>query len=75
MSNSQNTIKYIKHNKVRIKTDKKREEMTNVLLEFFEEIEEKPTGMRGFMVIDDLHDISIFKFFKLFFRYYVHTWY
>lgn len=57
MSNRQNTIKYVKHNIVRIKTDKKREEMTNVLLEFFEEIE-KPTGMRGFMVIDDLQDLQ-----------------
>jgi heme-degrading monooxygenase HmoA len=58
MLNRQNTIKYVKYNKVRIKTDKKREEMTNVLLEFFEEIEEKPTGMRGFMVIDDMQDLQ-----------------
>jgi hypothetical protein len=35
MSNSQNTIKYVKHNKVRIRTDKKRDEVTNVFLEFF----------------------------------------
>jgi heme-degrading monooxygenase HmoA len=56
MSNSQNTIKYIKHNKVRIKTDKKRDEVTSVLLDFFDEIEEKPMGMKGFMVMDDLQD-------------------
>jgi heme-degrading monooxygenase HmoA len=58
MSNVQNTIKYVKHNKVRIKTDIKREEMTNVLLEFFEEIAEKATGMKGFMVMDDLQDLQ-----------------
>jgi quinol monooxygenase YgiN len=55
MSNSQNVIKYVKYNKVRIKTDKKREEMTKVLLQFFKELE-KPTGMRGFMIMDDLQD-------------------
>jgi hypothetical protein len=54
MSNSQNVIKYVKYNKVRIKTDKKREKMTKVLLEFFEELEEKPPGMRGFMIMDPL---------------------
>ena len=58
MSNSQNMIKYVKHNKVRIKTDTKREEITKVLLEFFEELEEKPTGMRGFMIMDDLQDLQ-----------------
>jgi hypothetical protein len=40
MSNTQNTIKYIKHNKVRIKTGKKRDEVTNVLFEFFEKVGE-----------------------------------
>jgi hypothetical protein len=29
-----------------------------VLLEFFKELEEKPTGMRGFMIIDDLQDLQ-----------------
>jgi hypothetical protein len=57
MSNSQNMIKYVKHNKVRIKTDKKREEITKVLLEFFEELE-KPIGMRGFMIMDDIQDLQ-----------------
>jgi quinol monooxygenase YgiN len=56
MSDSQNTIKYVKHNKIRIKTDKKRDEVTNVLLKFFEKIERKPMGMKGFMVMDDLQD-------------------
>jgi hypothetical protein len=27
-------------------------------LDFFEEIEEKPTGMKGFMVMDDLEDLQ-----------------
>ncbi len=57
MSNSQNVIKYVKYNKVRIKRDKKREEMTKVLLQFFEELE-KPTGMRGYMIMDDLQDLQ-----------------
>jgi hypothetical protein len=57
MSNSQNIIKYVKHNKIRIKTDIKREEITKVLLEFFEEIKEKSTGMKGFMIMDDLQDL------------------
>jgi quinol monooxygenase YgiN len=56
MSDSQNTIKYVKHNKIRIKTDKKRDEVTNVLLKFFEKIERQPIGMKGFMVMDDLQD-------------------
>jgi heme-degrading monooxygenase HmoA len=58
MSNDQNSIKYVKHNKVRIKAGIKREEITKVLLEFFEEIKEKSTGMKGFMVMDDLQDIQ-----------------
>jgi quinol monooxygenase YgiN len=56
MSDNQNTIKYVKHNKIRIKADKKRDEVTNVLLKFFEKIERKPMGMKGFMVMDDLQD-------------------
>ena len=58
MSSAQNMIKYVKHNKVRIKAGVKREEITKILLEFFEEIEEKPTGMKGFMVMDDLEDLQ-----------------
>ena len=56
MSNDQNMIKYVKHNKVRIKADIKREEITKGLLDFFEEIKEKSTGMKGFMVMDELQD-------------------
>jgi len=58
MSTAQNMIKYVKHNKVRIKTGVKREDITKILLEFFEEIEEKPTGMKGFMIMDDLKDLQ-----------------
>jgi hypothetical protein len=57
MSNIRNLTKYVKHNKVRLKADTKREETTNILLKFFGEIEEKATGMKGFMVMDDLQDI------------------
>ncbi len=58
MSSAQNMIKYVKHNRVRIKTGIKREEITEILLEFFEEIKNKSTGMKGFMVMDDLQDIQ-----------------
>ena len=58
MSNDQNAIKYVKHNKVRIKPGIKREEITKLLLEFFEEIKDKSTGMKGFIVMDDLQDIQ-----------------
>ena len=58
MSNDQNVIKYAKHNKVRIKAGIKREEITKMLLDFFEETKEKSTGMKGFMVMDDLQDMQ-----------------
>jgi hypothetical protein len=58
MSNDQNAIKYAKHNKVRIKAGIKREEITRMLLDFFEEIKDRPTGMKGFMIMDDLQDIQ-----------------
>jgi hypothetical protein len=54
MSNDQDAIKYVKHNKVRIKADVNRDEITKMLLEFFEEIKEPSTGMKGFMVMDHL---------------------
>src|SRR5919197_6499963 len=57
MSNDQHAIKYVKHNKVRIKADVNRDEITKMLLEFFEEIKEGSTGMKGFMVMDDLEDL------------------
>ena len=51
------SIRYVKHNKVRIKADVNRDEITKMLLEFFEEIKDKSTGMKGFMVMDDLEDL------------------
>ena len=57
MSFDQNAIRYVKHNKVRIKAGIKREEITKMLLEFFEEIKDKSTGMKGFMIMDDLQDL------------------
>ena len=56
MPNDQNSINYAKLNSVRIKAAIKREEITKMLLEFFEEIKDKSTGMKGFMVMDDLQD-------------------
>ena len=58
MSNDQNMIKYVKHNNVKIKAGIKREEITKMLLDFFEETKDKSTGMKGFMVMDDLQDIQ-----------------
>jgi hypothetical protein len=57
MSNDQNMIKYVKHNRVRIKAGIKREQIAKMLLDF-EEIKDKSTGMKGFMVMDDLQDIQ-----------------
>jgi heme-degrading monooxygenase HmoA len=56
MSSTENRINYIKHNSVRAKTGLKREAITKILLEFFEEIKANSTGMKGFMVMDDLQD-------------------
>ena len=58
MSNDQYVIKYVKHNKVRIKADVNRDELTKILLEFFEKIKEQSTRMKGFMVMDDLEDLT-----------------
>jgi hypothetical protein len=58
MSSAQNMIRYVKHNKVRIKAGIKREQITKMLLDFFEEIKDKSTGMKGFMVMDDMQDIQ-----------------
>src|ERR671938_1185563 len=58
MLSAQNMTKYVKHNRVRIKPGIKREEITEILLKFFEEIKDKSTGMKGFMVMDDLQDIQ-----------------
>ena len=52
------SMRYVKHNKVKIKANVDRDEITKMLLEFFEEIKEQSTGMKGFMVMDDLQDIQ-----------------
>jgi quinol monooxygenase YgiN len=57
MSGKQDIIKYVKHNKVKLKTGK-REETSKVLLEFFNELEGKATGMRGFVVMDSIQDLQ-----------------
>jgi len=57
LSNSQDIIKYVKHNKVRLKAGK-REECNKILMEFFKELEGKPTGMKGFVVMDDMQDLQ-----------------
>jgi heme-degrading monooxygenase HmoA len=57
MSGRQDIIKYVKHNRVKLKTGK-REETTKVLLEFFKEVEGKATGMRGFVVMDGIQDLQ-----------------
>ena len=56
MSDSQNLIKYVKHNKVRSKPGN-REEITKVLLEFFKGLK-KQAGMRGFVIMDDIQDLQ-----------------
>ncbi|MDQ4074211.1 MAG: antibiotic biosynthesis monooxygenase [Thermoproteota archaeon] len=50
-------MKYVKHNRVRVKQDK-REESTRSILEFFKEIQGKASGMKGFVVMDSLDDPS-----------------
>ena len=57
MSGRQDIIKYVKNNRVKLKTGK-REETTKVLLEFFKEVEGKATGMRGFVVMDGIQDLQ-----------------
>ena len=51
------SMRYVKHNKVKIKANVDRDEVSKMLLEFFEEIKEQSTGMKGFMVMDDLEDL------------------
>jgi hypothetical protein len=48
-------IKYIKHNRGRLKIGK-REESTKTLMEFFGKLEGKVKGLKGFLITDDLKD-------------------
>ena len=55
MSSTTDRIRYVKHNKVSLKAGK-REESTKVLLRFFKDLEEKATGMRGFVVMNNVQN-------------------
>ena len=55
MSTTTDIIRYVKHNKVSLKADK-RKESGKVLLEFFKDLEGKATGMRGFVVMDNVQE-------------------
>ena len=57
MSDRHQGIKYVKHNKARLKAGKK-EESTKMLLEFFNKLEGKVKGMKGFLVMDSVKDIQ-----------------
>ena len=48
-------IKYVKHNKARLKAGK-REESTKKILEFLNKLEGKVKGMKGFLVMDNMKD-------------------
>jgi heme-degrading monooxygenase HmoA len=50
-------IKYVKYNKVRLKAGK-RNESNETILEFFKEVQEIITEMKGFIVMDSLDDPS-----------------
>lgn len=56
MSSAENRINYIKHNSVRTKRGVQREAITRIIQEFFETIKNNSTGMKGFIVMDDLED-------------------
>ena len=51
----QGTIKYVKHNKAKLKAGK-REESTKMLLEFFNKLEGNIKGLKGFLVMDNIND-------------------
>ena len=48
-------IKYAKHNRVRLK-EGKRDEITKMFIEFFNEVEGKTKGMKGYMIMDNIED-------------------
>jgi heme-degrading monooxygenase HmoA len=55
MSNSLESIKYVKFNKARLKPNK-RNENTSVILQYFKEYQGKEKGMKGFMILDSIED-------------------
>jgi heme-degrading monooxygenase HmoA len=59
-------IKYVKQNKVRIKTCKKNI-ITNMFIDFFDEIEGKTEGMRGYMImnhVENEHESIVLTFWE-----------
>src|SRR5215203_1504977 len=48
-------IKYAKHNRVRLK-EGKRDEITKMFIEFFNEVEGKTKGMEGYIIMDNIED-------------------
>lgn len=50
-----NNIRYVKHNRARIKTGK-REESTRMLLDFFSQLQGKVKGLNGYLVMDNVKD-------------------
>ena len=52
---SDNNIKYVKHNRARIKTGS-RSDSTRMLLEFFGQLQGKVKGLSGYLVLDNIKD-------------------
>ena len=50
-------IKYAKHNRVRL-TEGKRDEITKMFIEFFNEMEGKTKGMEGYIIMDNIEDLN-----------------
>ena len=50
-----NNIKYVKHNRARIKAGS-RSDSTKMLLEFFSQLQGKVKGLSGYLVLDNIKD-------------------
>jgi hypothetical protein len=50
-------IKYAKPNRVRL-NEGKRSEITKMFIEFFNEVEGKTKGMKGYMIMDNIQDAN-----------------
>jgi quinol monooxygenase YgiN len=48
-------IKYAKHNRVHLK-EGKRDKITKMFIEFFNEVEGKTKGMEGYIIMDNIKD-------------------
>ena len=49
------TAGFVKHNRARLKAGK-REESKRMLLEFFDSLQGKATGLRGYVILDNVKD-------------------